>query len=114
MPTRPRLVIVDDDPSVREFLRRNFEDRFTVFSAADGRTGIEITDLSEPDVVIVDFAIPEIPGDQVLRILQEAQRTPARLILLTAHPDGPAMARDLGVPLLRKPFRLEQLEALVD
>jgi DNA-binding NarL/FixJ family response regulator len=81
-----RIAIADDHPILREGLRRLLEserDFAVVGEAYNGHEALEITRRLEPDVLLLDLAMPGLPGLEVLRALT-ASSLPTRIILLTA------------------------------
>jgi DNA-binding NarL/FixJ family response regulator len=69
-----RVVVVDDAEELRSLIRRALdrEDDFTVVGeAADGRAGVEVADTHQPDVVLLDIAMPVLDGLQALPLLRK-------------------------------------------
>lgn len=82
----PRVLVVDDEPEIRELCRVNLEfEGFEVLEAADGAEALQVVREHLPDVVFLDLMMPGIDGWDVLHALKEDDRT-ARIpvILLTA------------------------------
>lgn len=66
-----KILIVDDEPDIVEFLRYNLEkEGFQVFSANDGEEGIEIAEQELPDLIILDIMMPVMDGVEVCRSLR--------------------------------------------
>ena len=92
MPDRPgpiRILIADDHPIVREGLRRMLEadPAFTVVGeAVDGHEAVQQTLELEPDILLLDVAMPRVSGLDALKILAESG-TATRSVLLTAAID---------------------------
>lgn len=81
-----RVLVVDDEPEIRELCRVNLEfEGFEVLEAADGAEALRVVREQQPDVVFLDLMMPGIDGWDVLHALKEDDRT-ARIpvILLTA------------------------------
>jgi two-component system nitrate/nitrite response regulator NarL len=81
-----RILIADDHPIVRDGVRRLLEtepDFRVVGQAADGREAVRLVSKCAPDILLLDLAMPRLPGLEVLRELS-ASDSPVRTILLTA------------------------------
>jgi len=76
LPAEPTVLIVDDDVDARQMYAGYIRSMgWTVFSAADGRAGIDkATDL-KPDAIVLDLAMPRVDGWTVLRQLRESSWT---------------------------------------
>ena len=80
---RPRVVIVDDEPSLRMLLRVYLEEDFSVVEAEDGLSALERFALDKPDLVVLDLVMKGMYGLDVLSKLRELDPA-ARVIVLTA------------------------------
>jgi CheY-like chemotaxis protein len=104
-----RIVLVDDDESIAELLRANFEldERFMlVGSARNGLEGIKLVQAENPDAVLMDLHMPVLGGVEATRRILEANAR-ACVIAFTASEDPAdhAAARQAGAAaVLRKPF----------
>ena len=80
-----RILIVDDDEMMREFLRLNLaEGGYTAFEmAADGREALRRIDAAAPGIVILDMTMPVMDGFEVLRRLRADERTENLPVLVT-------------------------------
>jgi two-component system response regulator MprA len=109
-----QVLVVDDEPSVRQALQRalTFEG-YEVQLAEDGRSALDLMLIHQPDAVLLDVAMPGIDGLEVCRRLRAAgDRTP--ILMLTArHATADRVAGlDAGADdYLVKPFALEELLA---
>jgi CheY-like chemotaxis protein len=105
--TTSRILIVDDDESVRRLLQATLpRDSYAVLEASDGDQALELIEQERPDLVLLDWKMPGRTGSQVLDELK--QRHPALpVVVLTAEHQPPqrALAEALGVDVfLTKPF----------
>ncbi len=109
------ILVVDDEPMVREVVTRYLErDGYRVEAAEDGREAIERCRRLQPDLVVLDVMLPEVDGLTVLRELRATSDTP--VILLTARDDE--TDRVLGLELgaddyVIKPFSPREVSARV-
>ena len=81
---RPHILIVDDEPHLRNGLRRILnEEGYETMIAADGETALELVEEKKPDVVLLDIMMPGMDGREVCRRLREVAAE-TRIIYLTA------------------------------
>ena len=116
-PPRLRVLVADDEESIRLLCRLNLEsDRIEVVEAADGQQAIERAVTAPPDVAVLDVMMPHLDGWQVAAYLREHEATTeAALIFLTALSAGEVEARvaQFGGVYLGKPFNPVALLAIV-
>ncbi|GAA3202864.1 response regulator transcription factor [Dactylosporangium siamense] len=107
-----RVLVVDDDPTVSDVVRRYLErEGFTVELAGDGQQALDAYDAERPDLVVLDLMLPGIDGLEVCRRLRVQDRT-LPVIMLTAL--GEESDRVLGLELgaddyITKPFSPREL-----
>jgi DNA-binding response OmpR family regulator len=107
-----RVLVVDDDPTVSDVVRRYLErEGFTVELAGDGQQALDAYDAERPDLVVLDLMLPGIDGLEVCRRLRAQDRT-LPVIMLTAL--GEESDRVLGLELgaddyVTKPFSPREL-----
>jgi two-component system response regulator MprA len=109
-----RLLVVDDDPSVREALALVLDlGGFEVTTAADGREAIRTLTVASPDAVVLDVLMPGLDGLEVCRRMRAAgDRTP--VLMLTARTELCERVAGLEAgadDYLAKPFAREELIA---
>lgn len=109
-----KVMVVDDTDHVRRMLRNMLElDGFEVVAeAGNGVDALAAVDAADPDVVVVDYKMPEVDGLETARRIREA-RPDQVMILYTAFvdPELEQRARDVGVSVvLGKVEGLESLE----
>ena len=78
-----RVLVVDDDDTVREVLRRYLtRDGHQVLEAADGVTGLNLVRSQQPDLLVLDLMLPRMDGLEVCREIRRTSTMP--VIMLTA------------------------------
>jgi excisionase family DNA binding protein len=111
---RPRILVVDDESSIRDLLAKTLAlAEYDVDTASDGRSALERLRLYPYDLLIADLKMPGIDG---LSVIREAKRLKADLpvIIITGYSTETAAieALNLGVSgYLTKPFRVPQVLA---
>jgi DNA-binding response OmpR family regulator len=111
----PHVVVVDDDPELRALVRDVLEqDGFRVTTVADGESLLAIAAGHHPDLVILDLLLPGIQGLDVLRRLQEGDRTPTIVVSGKGAETDRVLGLELGADdYLVKPFSHRELLARV-
>jgi len=85
--TRPRLLLADDDPLVREKLKKLLEERFSVLGTfEDGKALVAATRQLEPDLVVLDVSMPKLSGFDAARQLRRMVPS-VKIIFVTVHTD---------------------------
>jgi two-component system, OmpR family, response regulator MprA len=109
------ILVVDDEPAVRDSLRRALElEGYEVELAADGEQALDrLARDSEPDAVILDILMPGIDGLEVCRrIRQTGSSLPVLMLTARAEVDSRVAGLDAGADdYLPKPFALAELLA---
>jgi DNA-binding response OmpR family regulator len=94
----PTVLVVDDDPAARRLVAIWLEERgFAVHDAHDGESGLRAAARLSPDVVLLDWRLPDENGPSVCRRLAESVPRPA-IVMLTGldHPSDRDAARRAG------------------
>ncbi len=113
-----RILVVDDDPDILQFVQINLElDGFRVETAPGGRQALERASENPPDLMLLDIMMPEIDGLTVLRRMRSNPTTGSvPVIILSARSlaEDRVKGLDLGADdYITKPFDLEELVARV-
>lgn len=115
---RLRLLIVEDDQGIREFIASVFSGSFDVRQAKDGEEGWEIAQEAAPDIIISDIMMPKMDGNTLCRKLKSDVRTShIPVILLTAKGTDADKTEGYNAgadSYLTKPFTAGLLRARVD
>lgn len=117
--SRPRILVVEDDPGVATLLLTILEAAgFEAAVAEDGLIGLAELSIERPGLVLLDVMMPDVDGLRVLRQLVEeggGTRPSVPVIVVTGSPVAAAEARDILDPadVLDKPFDPDVLLARV-
>jgi PAS domain S-box-containing protein len=112
---RGTVLVVDDDPDVRRFIVDSLDTLgFRVLEAADGPAGLELFEREQPDLLLLDFAMPGMNGAEVAERARRL-RPEQRVLFASGYADTRAIEHAAGdAAVLRKPFRLTELAAAVE
>jgi two-component system KDP operon response regulator KdpE len=112
----PLILVVDDDPSIRQTLTRELAlAGYDALAAADGVEGKALYEERRPDLVITDLAMPRADGHAVIAaVRQEDEGTPILVLSVRGEEEDKVRALDLGADdYVTKPFSLRELLARV-
>jgi two-component system KDP operon response regulator KdpE len=111
-----RLLIVDDEPPIRRFLKTALSAQdYRVEEAGDGEAALEFLKRNTVDLIVLDLGLPGMDGLEVLRRLR-GQGAAMPVIILSSRDDeaGKVAALDLGADdYVSKPFGVEELSARI-
>ena len=109
------ILVVEDDPRIREIIRWALEDEgYAVTTAADGRQALERAAAAPPALVVLDMMLPILDGPAVAAGLRAAPRPMPPIVLVTADGRAAEKAARVGAfAYLHKPFDLDDLIAVV-
>ena len=112
----PTILVVDDEPTICRLVRRALEDAgFQVLEAGDGILGLKLAKLEQPDLILLDIALPQMSGLEVSRRLQsDANTSSIPVLYLTGLvPEASRGANVHGhiAKPFSPPFLLERIES---
>ena len=111
-----RILIVDDEPALREILAAVLADEgYAVQTAADGRSALDMITTAPPDLVITDISMPRLDGWGLLIQIRQDDPTLPVLLISAIRPTltGCLAPATDHTTFLAKPFDLEDLLDLV-
>ena len=115
MDPRPTILVVEDEPEIRRFLRSSLEaEGYRVAESSTARRGIIDAGTQKPDVVIVDLGLPDFDGIEVVRKVRQWSTVP--LLILSARTQERAKidAFEAGADdYVTKPFGIGELLARI-
>jgi two-component system KDP operon response regulator KdpE len=108
-----RVLVVDDEPGLRQALAINLRARdYEVLAAADGKSALEGAAREPPDVVVLDLGLPDMDGTEVIRGLRGWCRAPIIVLSARAGQGDKVEALDAGADdYVTKPFGMDELLA---
>jgi two-component system KDP operon response regulator KdpE len=112
---RPTLLIVEDEPEIRRFLRAAFgAEDYRVVESSTGRRGSIDAGTHKPDLAIVDLGLPDIDGIEVIRRIREWSPMPIIVLSARVQERAKIAALDCGADdYVTKPFGIGELLARV-
>ncbi|TMG81397.1 MAG: response regulator [Betaproteobacteria bacterium] len=112
---RPAILIVEDEPEIRRFLRTAFGvEGYRVVESATGRRGSIDAGTHKPDLAIVDLALPDVDGIEVIRRIREWSPMPIIVLSARVQERSKIEALDAGAnDYVTKPFGIGELLARV-
>jgi DNA-binding response OmpR family regulator len=111
-----KLLIIDDDKHICEYIRKFFEKRkLIVVVAHSGAEGLERFRKEQPDVTLLDIKMPDLGGLEVLKQIKQGDPK-SKVIMMTvaSNDENKRKATELGADdFIRKPINTEYLEGTV-
>lgn len=109
------VLLVDDDPKIRELLRLYVErEGHRALFAADGEAGLETALRARPDLVLLDVMLPGLDGFEVCRRIRDASQVPIMLLTARSGEGNTVVGLDMGADdYVVKPFSPRELMARV-
>jgi excisionase family DNA binding protein len=110
----PLVLVVDDDPQVREIVRLNLEmEGYAVVEAGDAEEGLKAVEADAPDLILLDVMMPQVDGWEMLRRVQERHGIGSiPVVMFSGQLEGTAQheAAERGAQgFVGKPFDLRAL-----
>jgi putative two-component system response regulator len=117
-PPTAKILVVDDEDAIREYLQQILTEwGYTVITAADGREALPVAVREQPDLILLDIAMPHLDGIETCKRLRERPTTrAARVIILTAYDTRDRLEESIAAgadDFLGKPINLTELRLRV-
>ena len=108
---KKRILVVDDEPRMRRFVRMNLDlEGYEVIEADNGLQALEKVRDEMPDLVLLDVAMPELDGFETLEHIREASSVPVIMLTVKNDEDDRIRGLDLGADdYITKPFSPREL-----
>ncbi len=113
--TLRRILIIDDEPQIRRFLRISLRSQgYEVLEAESGAQGLSLAATRQPDLVVLDLGLPDADGKVVLQNLRSWSSTPVLILTVRADEGEKVRALDAGAnDYVTKPFGIQEFLARV-
>ncbi|MFN3076041.1 MAG: response regulator [Alphaproteobacteria bacterium] len=111
-----RILVIEDDPQLRRFLRASLELRgYQVLEAVDGRNGADHLTAESPDLILLDLNLPDVDGLQFLSEIRSWSRTPVIVMSVRSATADKIQSLDGGASdYVTKPFDIGELLARIN
>ena len=115
MAKKIKVLVVDDEPRIRMFIRANLEARgYEVYLAQDGTEAVEMAGRVDPDVIVLDVNMPRMDGIEACRRIREWADMPIIILSVREDEKDKVRALDEGADdYVTKPFGIEELLARI-
>jgi DNA-binding response OmpR family regulator len=111
-----KILVVDDDEDIRGLLKEVLQPiRYDCLEAANGTQALNLIKIESPDLIILDIAMPDISGFQVLRYIRQTSNIP--VIMLSARTETADKVESLQLvadDYVTKPFEMAEMTARVE
>lgn len=111
----PEILIVEDDPQIRRFLRATLAaEQYRYHEAITAGEGIAQAQARQPDLILLDLGLPDSDGLEVIRVLRQSTQTPIIVLSARGQEKDKIEALDLGADdFVSKPFAVGELLARI-
>lgn len=110
-----KVLVIDDDDQLADVVRQVLRDSgYSVATVRHGAEALELVKHIAPDLILLDLSMPIMDGWSFTTQYRRLAKRGARIVLLTANPSAPEIARTLEVDgYITKPFDVDDLVAIV-
>ncbi len=107
------VLLIDDEPKIRRFLRAGFElDGFTVLEAENAAEGLKTATFSPPDLIMLDLGLPDLHGSEVLERIRSWSNVPIIILSVVSSEEEKVRLLQAGADdYVVKPFGMAELLA---
>lgn len=113
MEERKKILVVEDEESMAELLRKRLEKEYDVTTACDGQDGLNKARAERPDLILADVMMPRLDGYHMCRVLKfDEKYRDIPIIVLTSRQRelDRGIAKDVGADdYITKPFKGQEL-----
>ena len=110
---KKRILIADDESSVRSLLKRILSGNYVVFEASNGEEALDVAHREKPDLILMDIMMPKLDGIGACTLIKNdpvTQTIPVIMVTARWQPLDQEYAKDMGADgYLVKPFDTKEL-----
>ncbi len=110
-PNQKKILVVDDDLSLRTALEEALKKNFLTAMASNGAEGLDLFNKNHFDLVITDFSMPQMTGGEMAREILK-KRISFPIIFMTGEVETDCL--DGEYPIFRKPFEIKEMLNEID
>jgi DNA-binding response OmpR family regulator len=115
VPTRPRVLIIEDEAGLLEILELNFRGAgYEVSTASDGITAWQQFERQSPDLLLLDLNLPQMSGFRLLELVRSESDLPVLILTAYDFAEAEEVARHRPDAYVKKPFDVQELIDLAD
>jgi two-component system KDP operon response regulator KdpE len=109
----PVIILIEDEPEIRRFLRATLVSHgYRLFEAVNAKEGLQAAETRQPDLIILDLGLPDLDGLEVIRQLREWTQVPILVLSARGQETDKVAALDAGADdYVSKPFGVGELLA---
>ena len=109
----PKVLVVDDEPQIRRFLRASLQSHdYVVVEAENGKEAVRVCTVQKPDLLILDLGLPDMDGPDVIKLVREWSEIPIIVLSIRSDDADKIEALDRGAnDYVTKPFSMGELLA---
>jgi len=111
-----RVLVVDDDPTIRQMVAFVLIDEgYAVDQASNGAFALQLIEKKSPDIILLDMMMPGMNGWEFSRLYRDRYERRAPIIVFTATRDAAERGTDVGAEtVVAKPFDLDELVKTIE
>ena len=116
---KKKVLIVDDEPGVRQLVQRILSKSYVVLEAQDGAEAVDVTRNEKPDVILMDMMMPKVDGLTACYMIKKDEATkeiPVLMITAIGYDLNKRLSQDImgADGYITKPFTPQDLQTAID
>jgi len=116
---KKKVLIVDDEPGVRQLVQRILGKSYTVIEAQDGAEAVDVSRDQKPDIILMDMMMPKVDGLTACYVIKKDEATkeiPVVMITAVGYDLNKRLSQDImgADGYITKPFTPQDLQGAID